>query len=358
MTTTNISEQRDAEKLADATMIFPYAGQMSFTSGTDKAEELLQKFYPNYKVDKELSQARQQVYVNPKSKDIVINFNGTQNPLDAYQTWTDVMSKEQSKITKTATAIATTLDPEITGTIAGVKESFSEMVVPIIKFFDVPDFNQRLVRGQKLIDDAGKKYTGFNKMLTGYSLGGAVAKELANKNKLNALLFNSAIGKTKVSSDEKNKIIEFRINNDLVSKRFIEPVDNQIFTIKKKKPTPYGMFQSIEKLVVDTDRQKEPIDPLQAHWLENFIIDKNKFYDTINKNVPFSKQSFDKKQIVKVKPKEKKEIKITGNTKFQNMVKGKSENITTKVTDQQLSNIIKCAPCPKGALICKCKKIN
>ena len=158
------------------------------------------------------------------------------------------MSKEQSKITKTAIGVATTLDPEITGTIAGVKESFSEMVVPIIKFFDVPDFNQRLVRGQKLIDDAGKKYTGFNKMLTGYSLGGAVAKELANKNKLNALLFNSAIGKTKVSSDEKNKIIEFRINNDLVSKRFIEPVDNQIFTIKKKKTNAVRYVSKYRKI--------------------------------------------------------------------------------------------------------------
>jgi len=173
-------------------------------------------------------------------------------------------------------------------------------------------------------------------------LGGAVAKELANKNKLNALLFNSAIGKTKVSSDEKNKIIEFRINNDLVSKRFTEPVNNKLFTIKKEKSQPYGMFKNVEKLFVDTDRQKEPIDPLQAHWLENFIIDKNKFYDTINK-----------KQIVKVKP---QEIKITGNTKFQNMVKEKSEKITSEVTEKELSNVIKCAPCKKGALICKCKK--
>jgi len=334
--TTNVTEQQDGEKLADATMKFPYAGVENFRKGPEAAQKVLDTFYPGYKIDKELSEKRQQVFVNPTLKNSVINFNGTQNPLDAFKTWGDVMSEEQKKIIQAGTVISSKVLPETVA--AGA--SAGEFLGTLSDLYNVPDFSQRVDSGGKLIDAAVKKYPGFNTLLTGYSLGGAVAKELANKKKMNALLFNSAIGKTKVTDDQKNRIIEFRINNDVVSKRFAEPVSNKIFTIEKSRDEPRGILKSLERLVIDTDRAKEPVDPMQAHWLQNFAINREEFYQQLERG-PVGKPMT-------------KQLKMSGKDTFQKMVKDKSKTVKTRLTDTELNNIIRCKPCPKGKLICKC----
>ena len=334
--TTNVTEQQDAEKLADSTFKFAYAGVENFRKGPEAAQKVLDTFYQGYKIDKDLSEGRQQVFVNPTLKNAVINFNGTQNPLDAVKTWSDVMSEEQKKIIQAGSVISSKVLPEAVA--AGA--SAGEFLGTLADLYNVPDFAERVDKGGKLIDEAVRKYPGFTTLLTGYSLGGAVAKELANKKKMNALLFNSAIGKTKVTDDQKNRIIEFRVNNDIVSKRFNEPVNNKVFTIEKSRDEPRGLFKSLERLVIDTDRMKEPIDPMEAHWLQNFAINRKEFYEQLERGPA-------KKPVVK-------ELKMSGKDKFQKMVKDKSKSVKTRLTDTELNNIIRCKPCPKGNLICKC----
>jgi hypothetical protein len=119
-------------------------------------------------------------------------------------------------------------------------------------------------------------------------------------------------------------------------------VNNKIFTIKKSRDEPRGLFKSLERLVIDTDRAKEPLDPIQAHWLQNFAINRKEFYDRL------SKGTVDKPVV--------KSLKISGKDTFQKLVKQKEQLVKTRLTPAELDNIISCKKCPKGKLICRCSQ--
>ena len=282
----NVSE-KDAVKVADSYVKFAIAGDEGYHGGPAKSEQIIQKFQPDYKVDRELSTRENTIFVNNKSKHVVSNQTGTKTALEAYKNWGEAMSKEQSYASDFAIGGISAIFPEIAGIVSANKTKIDELV----NMTSAKTNQQRLQEGQSNIDKINKKYSDYNKLLTGYSLGGYITRQLASENNMNAMIFNPAIGKTSVADNVKNKIIEFRMASDLVSQRIFEPEATKTFTFanKLREPEPRtGFRKTFESFFTDTDRVNLPpaptrLDPLYNHQLSNFLIDKNDFFNTLDK---------------------------------------------------------------------------
>ena len=281
----NVSE-KDAVKVADAYVKFAIAGDEGYHDGPARSEQIIQKFYENYKVDRELSTRENTIFFNDRSKQVISNQTGTKTPLEAYKNWGEAMSREQSYASDFAIGGISAIFPEIAGIVSANKTKIDELV----NMTSAKTNQQRLDEGQSNIDKINKKYTDYNKLLTGYSLGGYITRQLASNNNMNAMIFNPAVGKTSVADNVKNKIIEFRMSGDLVSQRIFEPEATKTFTFanKQREPEPRtGFRKTFEDFFTDTDRVNLPpaptkLDPLYNHQLSNFLIDKNDFFKKLD----------------------------------------------------------------------------
>ena len=315
----NTKTQRDAERVADTYFKFPLAGVYSFWGGGSEGQKVVDKFYPGYTVSAE---TRQQVFTDEKNKSTVINFNGTETPGDAWKGWGDAASPAQSTAASIASGVLDSaaaslgLSPYYDSFKVGGSYLLNSVTAAI------PDLEQRIERGNSLVGSVREKYPDHHILLTGYSMGGLVAERVASDNRLDALLFNSAIGKHTVDRAAEKRIIKFRIANDAVSKRF----DNSPqFTFDKKTETPGGLFSAWEKLVTDTDRIGQPTDPIQSHWLENFSLSRKRLHDQLTSETP--------------------------------TVSTQSPMHTQPIVTPQhdlFSVGLQCKPCPKGKLFCRC----
>ena len=316
----NTKTQHDAEKVADAYFKFPLAGSYGFWSGEKEAQKVVDKFYPGYNVSVE---PRQQVFTDEKNKSSVINFNGTETPKDAWKGWGDSASPAQSSVASVASGLLDSAAASLG--LSPYYDSFKVGGSYILNSVtsDVPDLEQRIERGNALVSSVREKYPDHHILLTGYSMGGLVAERVATKNRLDALLFNSAIGKHTIDQDADKRIMKFRIANDAVSKRF----DNSPqFTFDKKTENPGGLFSAWEKLVTDTDRIGQPTDPIQSHWLENFSLSRKRLHDQLMSETP---------TVATTKSPMHTQPLITPKHDF-------------------FSVGLHCKPCPKGKLFCRC----
>tara|TARA_R110000787_G_scaffold204231_1_gene314747 strand:- start:180 stop:554 length:375 start_codon:yes stop_codon:yes gene_type:complete len=81
------------------------------------------------------------------------------------------------------------------------------------------------------------------------------------------------------------------MSSDLVSQRIFEPEATKTFTFpsKSRESEPRtGFRKTFESFFTDTDRVNLPpaptrLDPLYNHQLSNFLIDKNDFFNTLDK---------------------------------------------------------------------------
>lgn len=281
----NVSE-KDAVKVADAYVKFAIAGDEGYHDGPAKSEQIIQKFQPDYKVDRELSTRENTIFFNDKSKQVISNQTGTKTALEAYKNWNEAMSREQSYASDFAIGGISAIFPEIAAIVSANKTKIDQLV----NMTSAKTNQQRLDEGQSNIDKINKKYADYNKVLTGYSLGGFITRQLASNNNMNAMIFNPAIGKTSVADNVKNKIIEFRMASDLVSQRIFEPYSTKTFTFanKQRESEPRtGFRKTFEDFFTDTDRVNLPpaptkLDPLYNHQLSNFLIDKNDFFKKLD----------------------------------------------------------------------------
>ena len=306
--------QQDAARVADAYMKFPLAGHYAFWGGQGEAQKVTDKFYPGYKVD---AQPHQQVFT--KDGQAVVNFNGTETPLDAHKTWADAASPAQAQAARAA-GMAVEGAAASVG-LGQVYETFrigGNFVADKLSK-GTQTLEERVEDGNKLVESL-KGYD--HVLLTGYSLGGLVARRVAEKHGLDALLFNSAVGRHTVEPNAGKRIVEFRIGGDAVSTRF-DGVKQ--YTFDRKTEVPRGRFSAWEKLVADTDRVGQPTDPIQSHWLENFALSRKRLHDQLISERP----TVATREVMHLQP------------------------LVAPAKD--LFHIgSHCKPCPKGKLFCRC----
>tara|TARA_R110001599_G_scaffold258606_2_gene458858 strand:+ start:4619 stop:5608 length:990 start_codon:yes stop_codon:yes gene_type:complete len=317
----NTKTQRDAARVADAYFKFPLAGTYAFWGGEAESQKVVDKFYPGYAVE---AQPYQQVFTNDETKSTIVNFNGTETPGDAWQGWGEAASPVQTAVASTASsAVDAAADILGLSTYYQAFKSGGSFLADKLTA-DVPNLDQRVEQGKALVDRIREERPDHHILLTGYSLGGLVAQRVSESsgNRLDALLFNSAVGKHTVNRDVEKRTIEFRISGDAVSTRFD---GSPQFTFEKKTEIARGMFSSFEKLLTDTDRIGQPTDPIQSHWIENFALSRQRFHDQLMSENP------------------------TVNTRS-------PMNVQPIVTPQHdlFSVGLQCKPCPKGKVFCRC----
>lgn len=315
----NTKTQSDSERVADAYFTFPLAGVYSYWGGEAEGQRVLDKFHPGYTVE---AQKYQQVFTNDAEKSTIVNFNGTETPADAWKGWGDAASPVQSAATSVASGVIDAA-ADILG-VAPYYQTFKTGAGYVADKFtsEVPTLEERVENGVELVQRVRRENPNHHVMLTGYSLGGLVAERVAADESLDALLFNSAVGKHSVSASDAKRVVRFRISGDVVSKRFD---DVKQYTFNRKTEAPQGMFAYWEKLVADTDRVGLPTDPIQSHWLENFALSKTRLHDQLMSDAP----TVSTRSPMNVKP------------------------LVTPQHDLFLIGRL-CRPCPKGKIFCRC----
>jgi len=220
-----------------------FSGYMFEESGIDKTQEYLNKFYDNLTIDKDLSSRENVVIKNTKNNDAYISIPGTTGVGDAISTWGDVSSESQS-------ALLNLLPGGLISKIGlGIVEPLTGRQT----------YDQRVQTTENTLDKLLDKYGETDTLLLGHSLGGAITRKVALDNNLSSIIYNSAVGKNSIYQDNLKKNIEVRINRDIVS------------LTMSNKPREFSI-----------DKGYSILGTLKAHDLENFILDKNRYYDIVS----------------------------------------------------------------------------
>jgi len=278
---TDTKTEQEAREVANTYMNFIIAGHEYFHNGPEKAQEHLNKFYENYKVDKELSDKNHQVYVESGNKNVVINYISTRSVQMAIKNWEDAASEEQKPIVSGLlnvgrdiyegfkTLVQDKFDNKTTKDVFALAEKYHE-----IQMKNTLNLEERFEDGREILAKVNNKYPTSKKLLTGYSLGGLVAKKTAGQYGVNAIIYNSAIGKDVIHTKNRANILEFRTPADIVSglRVFEKEPDYKQFTLFPQF-TDVGSFP-IDNYYVAAAGDR---DPFRAHMIERFAKDENHY---------------------------------------------------------------------------------
>ena len=315
----NIHDQSDAERVADAYHTIPLAGHYAHWGGQQEAKKIIDHWHPGYTLE---AGSYMQTLTNEKEKSTIINFNGTESPADAWATWSAAASPQQGLVLE-GIGRATEELARQTG-LASVYEQFRIGGTFAVNKLtqNVPSLEDRVNQGIKAVQETRASKPDHHVLLTGYSLGGLVARRVAEDQRTDALLFNSAIGKHKVDRSADKRIIEFRISGDPVSKRFDGAPQ---YTFERTTQLPKGDVSAWRRLITDTDRLGQPTDPIQSHWLENFSLSKERLHDQLMSADPRRTRNLEHRH-PSIDP--RKDLFSVG---------------------------LRCRPCKNGKLFCNCK---
>jgi hypothetical protein len=206
------------------------------------------KSIDNYKYLKEYSNRFIASYVDNNKKELVISFKGTDfkeiweqisqfNPLITKERFKEIDDKykiynENSVLTEPIRQLL--MDFEI-----GLGSLDTSSLGTIGSF--ITGLSGTEIFTQRIIDSLDQKYPNYNKIFTGFSLGGALSRRqyMSNKENSRAITFNGATGITPIL-DETIKcmgndcnIKNYRIKNDLVSRTGLTQGD--IITLNPKE---------------------------------------------------------------------------------------------------------------------------
>jgi len=276
----DVKTTSEAKQIANDYFPFAQVGYEYAKHGHEHAQKYIDKFYSGYKIDKSLSTRNHQVIIGKNNS--IVNFTGTESIQTALKTWDDAGSKTQSKFL--TRPILTALG----GVYAKVKEGISTSAGeygPLVdkaiksgedKFMEGSlTLEQRYEDAREVLKQVEKKYPTNQKLITGHSLGGLIAKKMATETNNNSLVFNAAIGKDVVHQYNGKTILEFRIDKEFVTgfgagenpeyKSFIFP--------GAKEEIPHTNLTDPE----DVFFSKFYTQRLNPHFLENFAIDQQHY---------------------------------------------------------------------------------
>tara|TARA_R110002096_G_scaffold47939_2_gene127709 strand:- start:200 stop:1303 length:1104 start_codon:yes stop_codon:yes gene_type:complete len=287
---TDTKTANEAREVADNYFKFPVAGHEYYHKGPEKSQEYLNKFYSGYKVDKELSNKNQQVFVGKNNT--IVNFISTQSLITAKKTWGDAASKKQSPFIEAGFTALGNLYENIKSSVdmdTGFKLVEHKYEQELKK---ERSLEERYDDGRELLKKVDKKYPTHQKLLTGYSLGGLVAKKMAVETNQNALVFNAALGKDVFHENKGKTVLEFRTQYDPVSQIFQDDDPTyknfQIpFKAVKAESNPFNMsdldnFYVTQQFLKSEATAKNLSDIAGAHFVEHFSKDPKHYQKVLS----------------------------------------------------------------------------
>ena len=270
-----VDDTDEAQILADQYAPIVISGYIYESSGADATQEYLNKFYDGLTLDRELSSRENIVIRNKDTDDAIVAVTGTTGVGDAVKTWGDVASESQLGLL--------TLLTGATGQMIG-----RAGLAGARQFTDRQTYDERVKTTEDTLDKILDKYGETDTLLLGHSMGGSVSRKVALDNNLSSIIYNSAVGKNSIYQNNQRKNIELRINKDIVSMTAREKPRE--FSFEKG----YSMFGT-----------------LKAHDIENFIINKNRYYDIAEgRQILVKHHALDNKKFETEKPKKYKEIDV------------------------------------------------
>ena len=270
-----VDTTNEASVLGDQYLPIMVAGYMYEGSGAEATQEFLNKFYDGLTIDKDLSSRENVVIRNEGTNDAIVSIPGTTGVGDAVKTWGDVMSEGQQSILNVLTGFGGQMIGRLG--LAGARQ-----------FTDRQTYDQRVQTTENTLDKIADKYGDTDTLLLGHSLGGSITRKVALDNNLSSIIYNSAVGKNSIYENNQKKNIELRIKKDIVS------------MTTREKPREFSF-----------DKGYSMLGTLQAHDIENFILNKNRYYDIAEgRQILVKHHPLDNKKFETEKPKKYKEIDV------------------------------------------------
>lgn len=234
------------------------AAYMFEGSGYENTQAFLNQFYEGVTIDGDLSSRENLVMRNEDTNDAFIAIPGTTGVGDALSTWPQIMSEHQSAVLST-----------ITSPLGFGSQFLASSAVSVAgRLSGRQSFQQRLESTRQVLDSIYGKYGSTDTLILGHSLGGAVARQIAQEEDLSSIIYNSAVGRSSISQNNRRRNIEVRINKDIVSASL--QTKKREFSIEKG----YSIFGSI-----------------QAHDLTNFVSDKSRYNQLLTGEAPLIKHN-------------------------------------------------------------------
>ena len=276
---TDTKTEQEAREIANSYMNFVIAGHEYYHGGPEKAQAHLDKFYDGYKVDTSLSDKNHQVFI--AGNNAIVNYISTQSVQAALKNWEDAASKEQKPLISGLFAagkdiyegfkslVQEKFENQTTRDIFSIAEKYHEAQMK-----NTLNLEERFEDGREILSRVNSKYPTSKKLLTGYSLGGLVAKKTAGERGVNAIIYNSAIGKDVIHTKNKANILEFRTPADVVSglRVFEKEPEYKQFTLYPQF-TDVGSFPLDDYYVAAAGDR----DPFRAHMIERFAKDEKHY---------------------------------------------------------------------------------
>jgi len=275
----------EARQIANDYFPFAEVGYQYAKHGHEHAQGYIDKFYSGYKIDKSLSTRNHQVIVGKNNS--IVNFTGTESVQTALKTWNDAGSKMQSEyLTRPILTALEGVYTKIKENISTAAGEYGPLVDKAIKsgedkFMEGSlTLEERYEDAREVLKQVEKKYPTNQKLITGHSLAGLIAKKMATETNNNALVFNAAIGKNVVHEYNGKTILEFRIDREFVT-GFGSGEDPQYKTFtfpEAKEEIPVTASSDPEDIFFSRFYDKR----IHPHFLENFAIDKEHYYKVLS----------------------------------------------------------------------------
>jgi pimeloyl-ACP methyl ester carboxylesterase len=249
----SVETNEEADEISDRYAPMVQASYMYEGGGREKTQAFLDKFYTGVTIDDELSSRENLVMRNEGTNDAFVSVPGTTGVGDAVSTWPAIMSGQQ------AAAVTALTSP-----VGFVNQLIGRGAVSAAAALsDRQSFAERVETTRKTLDSIYGKYGETDTLLLGHSMGGAVARTVAQQEDLSSIIFNSAVGRSDVSQNNRRRNIEVRIRKDVVSA-----------TMHNKKRE------------FSLDRGYSVFGSIQAHDLTNFVSDKPRYNQLLTDTAP------------------------------------------------------------------------
>ena len=258
----SVTQTPQAETLGDKYMPVAKASYIFEAQGLQASQEYLNKFYDGLNIDSELSSRENLVMRNSGTNDALVSVTGTTGVGDASSTWPSIFGAEQA-------VLAAFVSPLLAATATAAQPLASAIS-------GRQTFHQRVETTQQTLDKLRAKYGETSTLLLGHSLGGAVVREVARRNNLSSIVYNSAVGRSEVYEDNQKKNIEMRINKDIVS-------------LSRPKPREFSF-----------ERGYTALQTLKAHDIENFAKDRARYEKIVSGELKLQKRGTNEQKLTKV----------------------------------------------------------
>ena len=249
----SIETNDQAEDIADKYVPMEQAAYMYEGSGAEETQAFLNKFYEGVTVDADLSSRENLVLRNDGTNDAFVAVPGTSGVGDAVSTWPSIMSAQQGGLLAALTSPLGLGNQLLArGAVAGAAA-----------LSDRQSFSQRLETTRQTLDAIFGKYGATDTLILGHSMGGAVARQIAQEEDVSSIIYNSAVGRSSISQNNRRRNIEVRINKDMVSASL--RAKKREFSLERG----YSVFGA-----------------LQAHDLTNFVTNKSRYNELLTGEAP------------------------------------------------------------------------